>query len=170
MALADKILKNFNLFVDGRGFAGNVKELKLPDLTIKEEDFRAGGMDAPVGVDMGMEKLVVTFTTAKHCKDTLALFGVSASSGTVPLIARGAVESLDGSTESVKVTMQGKVMKVEQSAWQPGSETTHTYTATLSYYKYEQGGTAIHEIDIPNMKRVINGKDMLEAQRNALGL
>jgi UDP-N-acetylmuramoyl-L-alanyl-D-glutamate--2,6-diaminopimelate ligase len=52
-----KILKNFNVFVDGRGYAGKIDEITLPKLTIKTEEYRAGGMDIPVSIDMGMEKL-----------------------------------------------------------------------------------------------------------------
>lgn len=32
-----KILKNFNVFVDGRGYAGKIDEVTLPKLTIKTE-------------------------------------------------------------------------------------------------------------------------------------
>ena len=39
-----KILKNFSAFVDGRGYAGRVDEITLPKLTIKMEEYRAGGM------------------------------------------------------------------------------------------------------------------------------
>ena len=52
-----KILKNFNLFVDGRGYAGRVDEITLPKLTIKTEEFQGAGMSAPVEIDLGMEKL-----------------------------------------------------------------------------------------------------------------
>jgi P2 family phage contractile tail tube protein len=38
-----KILKNFNLFVDGRGYAGRAEEVTPPKLTIKTEELRAGG-------------------------------------------------------------------------------------------------------------------------------
>ncbi|SMG63879.1 Phage major tail tube protein, partial [methanotrophic bacterial endosymbiont of Bathymodiolus sp.] len=59
--MLDDILKNMALFVDGRGFAGNVEELTLPKLTLKTEEFRNGGMDAPIEVEMGMEKLESEF-------------------------------------------------------------------------------------------------------------
>ncbi len=52
-----KILRNFNVFVDGRGYAGKIEEITLPKLTIKTEEYRAGGMDIPISIDMGMEKL-----------------------------------------------------------------------------------------------------------------
>ena len=43
-----KILKNFNVFVDGLGYAGRVEEITLPKLTIKTEEYQGAGMSAPV--------------------------------------------------------------------------------------------------------------------------
>ena len=60
------VLKNMNLFVDGRGYAGVVDELTPPKLTMKTEEHRAGGMDAPVELDMGMEKLEASFSLKKY--------------------------------------------------------------------------------------------------------
>ena len=37
-----RVLKNMNLFVDGRGYAGRVDEIQLPKLTLKTEEHRAG--------------------------------------------------------------------------------------------------------------------------------
>ena len=48
-----RVLRGFDVFVDGRGYAGKVEELELPKLSIKTEEFRAGGMDVPVELDMG---------------------------------------------------------------------------------------------------------------------
>ncbi|GHT98386.1 hypothetical protein FACS1894126_3800 [Alphaproteobacteria bacterium] len=57
-----KILKNFNVFVDGRGYAGRVEEVSLPKLSLKTDEFLAGGMDAPIEIDLGMEKLEADLT------------------------------------------------------------------------------------------------------------
>ena len=56
------VLKNMNLFVDGRGYAGRVDEIKLPKLTLKTEEHRAGGMDIPVELELGMDKLEAELT------------------------------------------------------------------------------------------------------------
>lgn len=169
MSVAENVLKNCNLSVDGRGFAGNFKELKLPELSLKLEEFRAGGMDAPISIDKGMEQLVFTFNATKMCADTLALFGVSKNNG-VQLTARGVVESYDGSTQPVLVNMTGKVTKIAQGAWAPGGDATTEYTLNLNYYKYTQDGNTVHEVDVLNMKRIINGTDQLAEHRSALGL
>ncbi len=56
MALPRK-LKNMNLFNDGISYAGQIEEVVPPVLTRIMEEFRAGGMNAPVKTDHGMEAL-----------------------------------------------------------------------------------------------------------------
>lgn len=169
MAVASKILKNFNLYVDGRGYAGQVDELKLPNLSLMGEDFRAGGMDAPVFVEMGQEKLEATFTLSGYDADALGLWGIG-SGQTVPLTARGALESLDGAVQAVKVVMNGVIRSVEPGNWKAGEKSTLQFTIDLRNYKYEQAGSVIHDIDVVNMTRIVNGKDRLAAQRAAIGI
>ena len=90
MSAVSDILKNFNLFVDGVGCAGVIDELQIPKLTIVEDDHRAGGMDAPIGIDMGMEKLEASFTLSGSNKNALRKFGV-AEGGEVQFTARGSL-------------------------------------------------------------------------------
>lgn len=170
MGPAENLLKNLNVTIDGYGFAGNIDEFQPPELAMKEEDFRAGGMDAPIGVTFGMEKMVASFVTKKQCHETLAMFGVKTGTGTIPLTLRGALESNDGTVTPVKISMRGKVMKIAEGAWKPGEAPTHTYTFTLEYYKREHAGQVTHEIDVPNMVRIVNGVDQMKSQREALGL
>lgn len=169
MPTASTILKNFNLFVDGRGHAGKIDELKLPQLSLITEDFRAGGMDAPIEVEMGQEKMEASFTLSGYAKETLALWGIGGATA-VPLIARGALEDLDGTVHPVKVTMSGVVKSVEAPNWKAGEKSSPVFTVSIRYYKYEQDGSTIHEIDVLNMIRVINGVDRLALQRTAIGL
>ena len=58
-----EVLYNTNLFVDGISLQGDVPSLTLPKLTLKTDEYRAGGMDAAVELDMGMEKLEAGFLT-----------------------------------------------------------------------------------------------------------
>lgn len=167
MSAAANILKNFNLYVDGRGYAGNVDEVTLPNLAIVGEDYRAGGMDAPVELDMGMEKLESTFILSKFDADVDRLFS---SPGFIALTFRGAVESLDGTVRPVVVKMSGKIHAIETGAATPGTKVTKTYRVPLVRYSYTLDGVAVHDIDVLNMKRIIGGVDRLAEQRRAIGL
>jgi len=159
------ILKDLNLTVDGRGYAGRVEELVPPKLTVKTEDVRAGGMDAPVQVDMGMEALTCEFTLVDYDPDVLALFGL-APGATTQLTMRGAVEDeFSGTVRPVVVNVRGRVKELDPGTWKPGEKTTLKATMALTYYKLVHDGRELHEIDVPNMVRRIDGVDQLAARR-----
>lgn len=166
MAAADDILKNFNFFIDQIGYAGNIDEINPPKCTIKTEEYRAGGMDAGVELDMGMEKLEASGTLSKIDDTVLKYF---AKQG-VNFTARGAVQSFGGTVTAVEVKMTGMIKENDPGTWKAGDKGGLKFTIALTYYKYTKGGAVLHEIDIPNMKRIIGGTDQLAEQRKALGL
>lgn len=168
MAARD-IRKNFNLFVDGRGYAGQVDEFNAPKLTLQTEEFRAGGMDVPVDVTMGMEKMTCDFSLKSYDRDVLAKFGV-VEGASVPLVAREALESFDGTVTQVVHTMRGKFTEIDPGTSKPGEIPLLKITMSLTYYKMQHGDTVVHEIDAENMIRIINGTDALAAIRSALGM
>lgn len=168
MAARD-VLKNINLFVDGRGYAGQVESVTPPTLTLQTEEFRAGGMDAPIDVTLGMEKLEASFALRAYDSDVLALFGLS-EGASVPLTFRGALESYDGSVKAVVMNMRGKITSMEPGTWTPGELSSLKVTVSLNYFKQQHDGRAIHEIDVENMVRIINGVDTLAAIRSALAI
>ncbi len=170
MSAAANILKNFNLFVDGRGHAGNCDELQLPTLALTVEDYRAGGLDTSVAVEMGQEKMESSFTLSKYDVNVLALWGV-APGATVAVVARGALESFAvAAVTPVVVRMTGTIRSMEPGAWQAGQKSTLKFNMDLTAYVYTQDGRTLHDIDVLNMKRVVNGVDRLAGQRNALGI
>lgn len=168
MAARD-IRKNFNLFVDGRGYAGEVDEFNAPKLTLQTEEFRAGGMDLPIDVTMGMEKMTCDFSLKAYDKNVLALFGI-VEGGNVPLTAREALESYDGTVTPVVHTMRGKVTEIDPGTSKPGELPVLKVTMSLNYYKMQHGDSVVHEIDAINMVRIINTVDILAGIRNALGI
>ena len=85
-----KILKNFNVYVDGRGYAGRLDEITLPKLAIKTEEYQGAGMSAPIDIDMGMEKLEMDLTFSEYDKELFKLFGLTNGSE-VALTIRGAM-------------------------------------------------------------------------------
>jgi P2 family phage contractile tail tube protein len=168
MAL-DNILKNFNLFVDGRGYAGNVEELTPPKLTFKTDEFRGGGMDAPVAIELGMEKLEASFSLTKYDADVLKLFGL-APGNSKPLTFRGSVVSEDGTEIPVVINVTGFLTEIDQGSWKPGDKATLKGTVAVRYYKHTINGIVIHELDLANCIRTVNGTDQLKQTRANLGM
>lgn len=167
--VALNVRKNINLFVDGRGYAGQVEEFNAPKLALKTEEFRAGGMNGPVELTMGMEKLESDFTLISYDADVLSLFGVT-EGATVPFVAREALESFDGTVTAVVHTMRGKIKEIDPGTSKSGDKSSLKISMALTYYKLQHGDKTVQEIDVENMIQVINGTDALSGIRGALGI
>jgi len=163
-----KVLKNFNLFVDGRGYAGRVEEVSLPKLSLKTEEIRAGGMDVPIQLDMGMEKLECDMTIAEYDPELLKMFGLN-DGAQVPLTLRGAFDGEAG-VMPVVLTLRGAWREIDFGNWKAGEKASLKISVALRYYRLEMDGKEIVEVDAENMVRKINGKDQLQAMRAALGM
>ena len=76
-------LKNMNLFNEGESYLGQIKTVVLPKLTRKMEDYRGGGMNAPLKIDMGMgdDGLVLESTFGGLDLLTLRQFGLEKVDG-----------------------------------------------------------------------------------------
>jgi uncharacterized protein len=168
MAARD-IRKNFNLFVNGQGYAGQVETFSAPKLTQKTEEFRAGGMNGPIKLTMGMEAMDAEFVLSAYDADVLALFGV-VEGNTVPLVAREVLESYDGTITAVVHTMRAKVTAIDPGESKPGEKATLKVSVNLPYYKLQHGSNVVQEIDLENMALIVNGTDLLAATRTALGM
>lgn len=163
-----QFLKNMNLYVDGKGYAGRVEEITLPKLTIKTEEFRGGGMDAPVEIDMGMEKLECSFTLNEYDNGLFALWGLVPGSQ-VNITMRGAFDQ-DGTIVPVVVTLTGSWKEIDMGNWKPGEKAALKVSVAARKYGLVIDGIPIVLIDVPGMKRVVAGKDMLSDVRAAIGL
>lgn len=169
MALPRK-LKNFNVFNDGNNYVGQFKSVTLPKLTTKLEEWRGGGMDIPVEVDMGMEKLTAEMTLGGYDASTFKQYGMIDVANTLLRIT-GAIQRDDsGEVLSVEVVMRGRFTEVDFGDMSAGEDTEIKLTASLSYYKLSINNEELVEIDAINMVKKIGGKDVLEPYRRALGI
>ena len=165
-----KKLKNFNLFNDGHSYMGVVKEITLPKLTTKTEEWRGGGMDIPVDVDMGMEKLSVEWTVGGYVAQILKQYADQEVGGAL-LRMTGAIQQDDtGDVQAVELIMRGRHTELELGSAKAGEDTDFKIVSSLSYYKLTIDGEELIEIDAMNMVKKIAGNDVLEPFRRALGI
>ena len=167
--MIDNVLKNFALFVDGRGYAGQADEVELPKLKVKTEEFRGGGLDAPVEIDMGMEKLEMGYTLSGFQREILGLFGIGIGLPTV-LTLRGGLQDENGLVTPMMVNVAGKTKDLDFGTWKPGDKAQCKAMMSVSYLLITHGVIPVIEIDVPNMVRRINGIDQLLPMKLALGV
>ena len=162
-------LRNVNAFVDGRGYAGKIEMVQLPKLTVKTEDYRGGGMDGVARIDMGLEPLECMMDANAIDADLLRGWGVGPGNLTGWTL-RGALVSEDGTVRAAVAEMRAWCSEVDWGDWKPGEKTPMKLKAEVRYYKLTHDGAVIHDIDIDNMVRIVNGTDVLASQRTALGI
>jgi P2 family phage contractile tail tube protein len=168
MADIPKVIKNFNVFVDGRGFAGKVDEITLPDLELTIEEHRAGGMDGVAPLDMGQELMELEFVSAEHNSNLLKLWGLQSSNAARLTFRAAMVDDIEVIPYVVNVSGMFTIMS--PGTIQNGQKSPLTATMNLRFYELLIGNEEIYHIDVVNMVRRVGGVDRLALQRAALGL
>lgn len=167
--MVPQTLTNMNLFVAGSSYAGMATQLQLPKLKRKTEAHRGGGMDAEIDMAVGMEKMEAGFTLTGIDRQSLGYFGIadgSAFNGNF----RGAFTDRKGKVSKAIATFRGLLTEVDMGNWEAGKKNETKYTLTPDYYKLEVDGAVVYELDPVNCIRIINGRDELAAERDALGI
>ena len=165
-----KKLKNFNIFNDAHSYQGIAKEITLPKLTTKTEEWRGGGMDIPVDVDMGMEKLTAEWTVGGYVVQVLKQYGLTQAGGTLLRMTGAIQQDETGEVQAVEVVMRGRHTEIDMGSAASGEETEFKVISSLTYYKLTIAGEELVEIDAINMVKKIAGNDVLEPFRRALGI
>ena len=163
-------LKNFATFADGVNYMGEIPEVTLPTLSRKMEEYRAGGMNGPIDLDFGQEKMEAELKGAGWIKGLMDKWGAGTHDASLLRFA-GAVQSDDSEAiQAVEVVMRGRLKEVDPGSAKAGEMTERTYKYSLSYYKATVDGNVELEIDLVNLVEVVNGDDRLSATRAALGV
>lgn len=162
------ILRNFAVHLDGTPKFGEGEKLTIPTLKLKTEEFRGGGMDIPLELDLGMEKLEAKWKQFSFDDQVFTLFG-KAPGNLVPLTFRGHLHGESGVARPVLVNMRCLLTEVNPGEWQTGSKTELDITAAVHYFKLRHGDRTLVEIDPENGVRAINGVNQLAEMRINLG-
>lgn len=166
-------LKNFMAY-KGLGqqkrYQGQIPEIELPKLTRVLEEYRAGGMDMPVKVDLGQEAMEMTIKCGGHEADLYRDFA-RAGIDAVVLSYSGAYQRDDDcSVSAVDIYCRGRLEEIDPGSAKLGDDTEESFKYALAYYKLVVDGEDIIEIDAMAMKCIVNGEDRLKEIREAIGL
>jgi P2 family phage contractile tail tube protein len=169
MSLPNK-LKNFNLFVDGESYVGQVPEVTLPKLARSTEEYRAGGMGGPVQSAMGLEGLEMQWKAGGWIRSLFKQWGNTTVAG-VQLRFAGALQTDDtGAVTSVEAVVRGFHKEIDLGNQAAGEKTEVQVTSSLSYYKLSINGATVIEIDLVNMIEIVDGVDLMADTRSAIGV
>ena len=171
MALPRK-LKHLNLFNAGDNWQGLIESVTLPKITRTFEKYRGGGMAGAVDIDMGLDDgaLDTEFTCGGVEAKLFKQMGTLTVDG-VQLRFTGSIQRDDtGEVQAVELVVRGRHKELDSGEWKTGESSTTKVSGTNSYAKLTINGEVLYEIDLVNMIHIVDGTDLMEAHRNALGL
>lgn len=169
MGLPSK-LKAMNLFNDAASYMGEIAEVNLPKLTRKMEEWRGGGMNRPLKVDLGGEALQMDWTCGGIMRGVLEQYGVTTHDG-VQLRFAGSYRAEDKPDPvAVEVVVRGRHSEIDPGTAKPGDDTAFKVTTEVSYYKLTMDGEDVIEIDVLGMVEKVKGVDRLAKDRKAIGM
>jgi len=165
-----KQLKDFNLFGDGENWQGQIPELNIPKLARKAEEYRAGGMDGTVEIDLGMEKIEFEWTAGGLIDAIFDGFGAPTLDANQLRFTGAYMRDDTAETVAVEIIVRGRHREIDPGTAKAGNNNQIGVVTSCSYYKLIVDGEDVIEIDVPGYVFKIRGEDRLAAKRTALGL
>jgi P2 family phage contractile tail tube protein len=159
-----RTIRNFNIYFQDDGWAGICSEVELPDLEIKSEDFRGGGMDMAVPIDMGMEIPELGFTMEEHAGTIIDKFGQS------DLIGRFSAAQTNGrdAVRPYQIEFRGAFFQAPLGTVSPGDKSPMKGTIKCTRLVIKLNGAEVAYIDAIEGVRRIGGKDYLKDIKAAI--
>ena len=162
-----RMLKNINLFADGRNYMGKVTEVTLPKIKTLDEGYRGGGMGGEIDYVMGYEKLTAAFVLAEPIRDIMRFAGLQAHHA-FNVQMRGVLDDEQGNIGSIVATLRGKVNEEDLGSWKPGEKSDSKFSMSVNYYELKVDDEVVHHIDVINNVWIIGGADQAIAHRAIL--
>lgn len=163
-----KKLKNLNVYVDGVSYLGVIAEATLPKLGRTMEDWRGGGMDGKIKVDMGGEPIEFEWTSGGLMLEAVRQFGATQHDAAMLRFTGAYQNDQTGGVDAVEIVVRGRHEELDFGNAKPGEGTEHKVKTTCSYYKLTVNGTVEVEIDVLGMVFITGGIDRLAAIRQAI--
>jgi P2 family phage contractile tail tube protein len=166
-----RVLRNFNVIIEGRPMAGVAEELVLPSLERKMEEYRGAGMLGPVSLDLGLEPLKLEFTLVEFNPDVIKAWGLGDAGGiNVRFMGAARTDDSNSAVDAIEVAVRGRWKKLEQGSAKNADVAKMKVEMPLTYYRYKLNGDVLIEIDLVSGKEVVGGVDRSADVMKALGL
>lgn len=161
-----KKITSWNLFVDGRGFAGIATKVTWPKLTHKTQEHRGGGMIGTKKYAMGLEAMEFGFVLGSYEPEPFRLMGFR-QGGPIGISVRGAMQYYQDIIPVIG-TIRGMISELDMGDWEAGGDSSLTCKMEVDYWKLVRGPETLVEIDVDNNIERYGDTDLQEAIRNIL--
>lgn len=164
-----KILKLFDVHIDGGSWLGQVTALTPPKIGRQMEEYR-GAFDRPIKLDLGGTALEMEIKTAGRSSGLITKIGQTLIDGTAVRFS-GAYQSDDaGGWMGVEIYVRGRMEELDRGELKVGEVAEETNKLNLTYYREVENGRTQVEIDVLNHVHIVGGVDRMAEARRLIGL
>lgn len=163
-------LKDMIVHGEGQSFVGECKTFTRPPLELEGEDWKGGGMLAPVKIFNGLSALDVEHTYGGEIPALNRSFGAHRVDASQLRFTGAYQNAATGAYDQVEITVRGRTYGIDAGGDTVGEDTEVTYKTTCVYYKQTRNGVVEFEIDVLNKVFIVGGVDRMAEERRILGL
>lgn len=163
-------LKDLMLFNSGLAYIGQVSGFTLPKPTRKLDDWRGGGMDGIVKIDLGSEAMEAEWTLGGPMRDVLSQYGVVSVDGVGLRFACAYQQEDTGQVDSVEVIIRGRHEEIDMGEQKLGEAGEFKVKTAIAYYRLDWNGVTVIEIDVLAGILIVDGIDRRAELRAAIGI
>lgn len=165
-----RVLKTMTTIIDGIGYVGETKTVKMPNLDRKFEGWRGGGMNRPAKIDLGGgDDLDIEHSYGGPIREVIRQYGLPSLTG-VQIRWVGSYQNDDtGEITAVEVVVRGRHEEIDRGDQQVGEMGEFKVKTACAYYKEIWNGRTEVEIDILAGVEIVGGVDRMAEHRAAIG-
>ena len=165
-----RVLTLMETYIDGIGYIGETKSMKLPPLSRKFENWRGGGMSRGVKLDMGGgDDWDIEHTYGGPIREVIRQYGMPTLTG-VQIRWVGSFKNDDtGGIDVIEVVARGRHEEIDRGDMQVGEMGDFKVKTAAAYYKEIWNGRVEVEDDPLAGVLIVNGIDLMAAHRAAIG-
>lgn len=161
-------LKNMNVFADGQIWLGEVTEITLPQIKLKTESYRGGGMLGEVDIVLGIDKLEMETKLGGLVLGAMRQFGRVGVSDSMLRFTGAYQEDVAGGVLAAELVTRGRHTEINPGNAKVGDNTEWTLKSMLTYLKWTVRGRVEIEIDLLNNVFIVDGEDRMAPIRAAI--
>ncbi len=164
-------VSNARVYIDGTDFVAKAEEVDLPRIKFKTADAKGLGMYGEFETVVGLDKAEAKIKFNSVYPEFISLASDPFTTRTVIIRAPYQVESQRGveRTASLKAEVRGKFKEFDTAKFKRAESAEAEATLSVIYYRLELDGQEIVEVDWMNNIYKINGVDILNNYRTAIG-
>lgn len=162
-------IKDMNLFQDGESFLGENKVFTRPKLALATEDYRGGGLGAPIKIATGLQALECEHTYGGEIPAIKRRFGDPTLDGVQFRFAGAYQNEATGAYDDVQIIIRGRHEELDAGNDEPGSDTEFKVKTSCVYYKEMRNGETEIEVDILGRRFIVFGVDRWAEIRSIIG-